>query len=64
MGTGEIILPDYVRDNKGLNALVRDSSSHGYTFNLDDLCFFRFLASSRVPPLDNLHPYRFTYNYC
>ena len=36
MGTGEIIFPDYVPDNKGLNALVRDSSRQGYTFNQDD----------------------------
>ena len=64
MGTGEIIFPDYVQYNKGLNALVRDSSRHGYTYNPDDLCFFWFLASSRVAPLDNLHLYRFTYNYC
>ena len=64
MVNGEITLPEYVQDNKGLNAFVRDSSSHGYTFNPDYLCFFRFLARSRVPPLDNLHPHRFTYNYC
>ena len=39
IGTGDIILSDYVRHNKGLNALVRDRSRDGKPFYQDDLCF-------------------------
>ena len=56
IGTGDIILSDYVRHNKGLNALVRDRSRDGKPFYQDDL-FFSGLARSRGALLDNLDPH-------
>ena len=54
IGCPQITLPDYMRNNPGLNGLVCDLSKYGKPSYSDNLCFFRALALSRGADMFNL----------
>ena len=54
IGCPEVTLPDYVRNNPGLNSLHRDWSKHNKPLYSDNLFFFRALAVSRGANMYNL----------
>ena len=57
IGTGDFFLPDYVLENKGLNALVCETCNSYRPPYQDNLCFFWVLARIRGSPLNNLDPH-------